>query len=225
MAEPLPTGSPPTQDTETPEQGLDPTRGKEYVDAATAIMRRDAMGWEIIQMRRQRLPWRQIASTLGVSQATAVDHYRRAMTQTPVLQFDDYRFEEVELIDTAINDLLTIAQSGRAEDRVKAWGEIRSWAERKAKLLGLDAPSRQINLTLDYIAAQVYELEQELGVPHGGVIDAEVIASQSGGGEAGAVAALEGAAVSEAGPRRPFAPVDDLPIPDRPDWVDSASAE
>jgi hypothetical protein len=228
VAEPLLSGDP-TPDTEaawtTPEQGLDPTRGKEYIDAATKVMQQQAMGWEIIQLRRQRMPWREIARSLGISQATAVDQYRRAMTATPVLQFDDYRFEETELIDAAINDLMTIAQSGRAEDRIKAWQEIRGWSERKAKLLGLDAPSRQVNFTLDYIAAQVYQLEQELGIEHGGTIDAEVIASQSSGGEAWPVAAIEGTAASEAGPRRPFAPVDDLPISDRPDWVDSASAE
>lgn len=49
-----------------------------------------------------------------------------------------------------------------AKTRVEAWLAIRGWAERKARLLCLDAPTKHAVLTLDALYAQIAALEAEL---------------------------------------------------------------
>lgn len=47
---------------------------------------------------------------------------------------------------------------------MEAWNAIRGWAERKARLLGLDAPAKHQFLTMDMIDAEVKRLQVELGI-------------------------------------------------------------
>ena len=65
-----------------------------------------------------------------------------------------------------MNSLMGIATDSNTSvrTRVEAWSAIRGWAERKARLLGLDAPKTQAVLTLDAIDAQIAALEAELGL-------------------------------------------------------------
>jgi len=46
--------------------------------------------------------------------------------------------------------------------RVEAWTSIRGFAERKAKLLGLDSPAKFEVISLDAIDAKIIELTREL---------------------------------------------------------------
>lgn len=66
------------------------------------------------------------------------------------------------LVDDATADLMIIA---RDEDvsprtRIEAWSTIRAWAERKAKLLGLDAPTQVV--TIDKVDQEIAALSREL---------------------------------------------------------------
>ena len=76
---------------------------------------------------------------------------------------DEHRAEELGLIDTAVTDLMGIATDSTtsARTRVEAWSAIRGWAERKARLLGLDSPTKHAVLTLDALDAQIAALEPE----------------------------------------------------------------
>src|ERR1039457_565926 len=70
------------------------------------------------------------------------------------------------LIDDAIADLLPIARDHtRPRSAVEAWNAIRGWADRKARLLGLDAPARSKVevITEEMVDAEIRRLETEMG--------------------------------------------------------------
>lgn len=118
---------------------------------------------QVVALRRERLTFAQIGERMGFSTQRAHELYQRAIAEAPVRQVDEHRAEEVELIDTAIRDLLLVAgDHSDPRSSVAAWNAIRGWAERKAKLLGLDAPLKVQALTLDVIDAEIARLEAEL---------------------------------------------------------------
>jgi hypothetical protein len=92
--------------------------------------------------------------------------FHDALAALPRHGIDELRAEETELIDRAVNSLMSIATDNNtsARIRVEAWSAIRGWADRKARLLGLDAPQTHAVLTLDALDAQIAALEAELGV-------------------------------------------------------------
>jgi len=119
---------------------------------------------QVVALRRRRATFDQIGRALGISKERAWKLYQEALAQVPAAQVDEHRAEELVLIDDAIADLMKIA---RVHDKpmtsVEAWNSIRGWAERKAKLIGLDAPTRFEHLTLDAIDAQLRVLKAEMG--------------------------------------------------------------
>jgi hypothetical protein len=119
---------------------------------------------EVIKMRRARLTFAQIGDRLGISQQRAGQIYRAALSDIPAQQVDEHRAEELELIDTAVNRLMSIAADPETSPRtrVEAWSAIRGWSERKSKLLGLDSPSKHDVITLDAINAEIEKLAAEL---------------------------------------------------------------
>ena len=128
----------------------------------------------IIELRRQRLHWDEIGAAVGVSASVACRDWQAAMARHPLSRttLEDYRAEETELIDQAVRALMAIARddsvmpNGRARvserTRVEAWAAIRGWAERKARLLGLDAPAKYNVTTLGQIETEIACLEAEL---------------------------------------------------------------
>jgi hypothetical protein len=115
-------------------------------------------------MRRARLTFAQIGDRLGITQQRAGQLYRDALADVPAQQVDEHRAEELELIDLAVNRLMSIAADPETSPRtrVEAWSAIRGWSERKAKLPGLDSPSKHQVLTLDAIDAEIGRLTAEL---------------------------------------------------------------
>ena len=107
-----------------------------------------------------------IGHQLGISSQRAGRIFSEALAAIPRHGVDELRAEETELIDHAVNSLTSIATDSNtsARTRVEAWSAIRGWAERKARLHGLDAPKTHAVLTLDAIDAQIAALEAELGV-------------------------------------------------------------
>lgn len=109
--------------------------------------RREAL---IIERRADRVPFREIAREVGVSHQRCYQIYQAALERIPASRLDEHRQEECEMADTAVRELLDIARNGDVfpGTRVKAWDSICKWSERKAKLLGLDAPQkREIEIT------------------------------------------------------------------------------
>lgn len=116
----------------------------------------------VIELRRRRMSFAEIGAELGVSLQRAHAIYRETLAAIPAQHVEEHRAEELVLIDDAIANLLLIARDhDRPRTAVEAWTSIRGWAERKAKLLGLDAPA-QVVLTMDTIEAEIRRLEAEL---------------------------------------------------------------
>lgn len=105
---------------------------------------------------------------VGVSGPQCHRIYQEALAKNPLtaIQVDEHRLEETELIDAASRSLLGIAldRTVSPRTRVEAWNSVRSWAERKAKLLGLDAPTQVQVTTIDALDAQIAALEVDLGM-------------------------------------------------------------
>ncbi len=119
---------------------------------------------QVVALRRRRATFDQIGRALGISKERAWKLYQEALAAIPAAQVEEHRAEELMLIDDAIADLLKIARDhGKPMTAVEAWNSIRGWADRKAKLLGLDAPTRHEYLTLDAIDAQIRMLKAEMG--------------------------------------------------------------
>jgi len=49
--------------------------------------------------------------------------------------------------------------------RIDAWLAIERWTERKAKMLGLDAPTRSEVVTIGALDMEIAKLEAELNAP------------------------------------------------------------
>lgn len=120
---------------------------------------------EIVRMPRARFTEDQIGQRLGISQPRVSQLYKQALAEIPAHDVEEHRAEEVGLIDDAIRSLMRIAlEAGHPRTSVEAWNAIRGWAERKARLLGLDAPTRRAVevITTDQIDAEIARLEAEI---------------------------------------------------------------
>lgn len=115
-----------------------PKRGGDDTRITTAEQRA-----RVVALRRRRMTFAEIGQELGVSPQRAHQIYEAALKAIPAPNVEQHRAEELTLIDDAIAGLWPIAQNlGQPRTAVEAWNAIRGWAERKAKLLGLDVPTR-----------------------------------------------------------------------------------
>ena len=121
---------------------------------------------QVVAMRRRRFTFEVIGQQLGVSRARAYTLYREALAKIPAADLDEHRAEELTLIDDAIRNLMATAlDRNNLGASIAAWNAIRGWCERKAKLLGLDAPARaRIEvITEDVVDAEIARLAEEIG--------------------------------------------------------------
>lgn len=116
----------------------------------------------IVELRRHRLSWNEIAEAVGTPVHIVRRRYSLALARIPAQSVDEHRAEELVLYDDAVADLMIIARDPAvsARTRVEAWSAIRTWCERKAKLLGLDAPTQTI--TVDLVDSEIAKLTTEI---------------------------------------------------------------
>jgi hypothetical protein len=137
----------------------DPSRSCQRVTAAETRAR-------VIALRRRRATFDDIGRALGITKQRAHQIYVQALAEIPAAELAEHRAEELALIDDAIHDLMPIARDhDRPGSAVDAWNAIRGWADRKARLLGLDAPARhRVDvITEDMVAAEIARLEAQIG--------------------------------------------------------------
>jgi hypothetical protein len=117
---------------------------------------------KIVELRRQRISFDEIGPIVGLAPRVCRRRYNRALAEIPAQHVDEHRAEELMLIDDAIADLMILARDAKisARSRIEAWSTIRGWAERKAKLLGLDAPTQVV--TIDKVDQEIAALQREL---------------------------------------------------------------
>lgn len=95
----------------------------------------------VIEARRQHRTYAEIGQELGVSMQRAHQIYLEALDAIPAVQVELHRAEAAELAASAIDDLLLIAREHKQpRTSVEAWGQIRGWAERLARIQGTDMP-------------------------------------------------------------------------------------
>lgn len=130
----------------------------------------------ILAMRKERIPMEECAAEFGISVSHAYRVYKEALAEYPSQNAEEYRHEELLLVDEAVRTLLPIARGhhevrtkwtskGPVEydyypsykDRIEAWNSIAKWSERKAKLTGIDAPT-QIQFTAESVQAEIERL-------------------------------------------------------------------
>lgn len=131
-----------------------------------ATLEREAL---VVEMRTRRMTFTAIAKELGISQTRATQIYQNALNRIPAQRVQEHRAEELMLIDSAIADLVSIIDEAKLantwQDRknaIDAWGKIRDWSERKAKLLGLDAPIKSVSLTITQIDTELSRARDDL---------------------------------------------------------------
>lgn len=116
----------------------------------------------VVAFRRRRMTFAEIGAELGVTAQRAHQIYVAALKAVPALEVEQHRAEELTLIDDAIADLFPLATDhDRPRTAVEAWNSIRGWAERKAKLLGLDVPVRA-DIMVHEVTQQDLELQEML---------------------------------------------------------------
>lgn len=118
----------------------------------------------VVQLRQARLSFVEIGRQLDITGQRAGQLYKEALAQIPRMAVEEHRVEELELIDLATRRLMAIAIAATTDQKTKvaAWAVICKWAEQKAKLLGLNAPSRHEVITIDAIDAEIAQLETAL---------------------------------------------------------------
>jgi len=115
---------------------------------------------EALKYRSRGYTYQQIADTMGCSKPTALARVRRALAAIPAEAVDEYRRLEGERLD----NLLAIAtHQAMTKKSLFAIDRCLAIMDRRARLLGLDAPVRTEVITLDYIQAEIQRLEATLG--------------------------------------------------------------
>ena len=115
---------------------------------------------EALKYRSRGYTYQQIADTMGCSKPTAFARVKRALAAIPAEAVDEYRRLEGERLD----NLLAIAtHQAMTKKSLFAIDRCLAIMDRRAKLLGLDAPIKTEVITLDYIQQEIARLEATLG--------------------------------------------------------------
>jgi hypothetical protein len=137
-----------------------------------------------VELRRQHMNYRQIAAHLGLSTSNAYQAVQRGLADTVAETNDEVRRQEVERLDDLARAALTVLTKTHivvSQGRVvldpntdepliddgpilQALDRLLKIQERRAKLLGLDAPAKVEVLTLNTIDEEIRRLSAELGV-------------------------------------------------------------
>jgi hypothetical protein len=141
---------------------------------------------EIFRMRGLRYKWDAIGAAMDppITGVRACQIYKEGLTDHPVsaIAIDEYRAEELILIDDLIQRMLIILMDSRTDQsgkptmsprtKVEAVNAIKGLSERKAKLLGLDAPAQVQVTSISAMDMEIRRMEIEMGYKPGQEIPA-----------------------------------------------------
>jgi predicted DNA-binding protein (UPF0251 family) len=127
-------------------------RTEEQAHLDTEALRLRSLGWT----------FQRIADHVGVTKATAYNRVQRALAAIPAEAVDEFRRLEMERLDIILNVAMDKALSGD-KGALFAVDRVISIMDRRAKLMGLDAPTKHEVLTLDTVTAEIRRLEAQLG--------------------------------------------------------------
>jgi hypothetical protein len=108
------------------------------------------------------MSYQAIADQMGVTKATAYNRCQRALAAIPAEAVDEFRRLEGQRLDLLLEKAMEKALS-EEKSSMFAIDRVLAIMDRRAKLMGLDAPVRTEVITLDYIQAEIQRLEATLG--------------------------------------------------------------
>jgi hypothetical protein len=135
-------------------------------------------------MRLRSLGWsyQKIADNLGVSKTAAYKRVQRALAAIPFEAVEEYRRIEVSRLDQVLEVAMEKALNPDNKAAMFAIDRVLTIMDRRAKLLGLDAPTKNISITMDALDMEIARLSAELGV-NGHELTARVLSEISDGGD------------------------------------------
>ena len=98
-----------------------------------------------LALRRRTFTYRRIASEMGISEASAYTYVKDAYAELNRVQNESaeaLREQELDKLDELEQRLSDLLPDAEADAVTKLTGQLLRIAERRAKLLGLDAPTR-----------------------------------------------------------------------------------
>lgn len=96
---------------------------------------------KILAMRKSGISYREIGEELGVSASYACAEVRRALIENPLENTNDYRLLELERLDSMQQKVESAIRHGDIYPD-KGYKLLLDIGDRRAKLLGLNAPER-----------------------------------------------------------------------------------
>lgn len=135
---------------------------------------------QVVQMRGARLSWAEIGRRLNISGQRAGRIYSEALAAIPTQSIDEHRAEALEELDYLARKALEVLERQHVtvsnghvvsldgvplEDSapvLAAIDRLLRIQERKAKLLGLDAPSKHEVMTLNALDAEIASLTAKM---------------------------------------------------------------
>jgi len=118
---------------------------------------------EALRLRSRGVTYQKIADSLGVTKATAYNRVQRALAAIPAEAVDEYRRLETERLDSLLEMALEKALDPNNKSSLFAVDRTLAIMDRRAKLLGLDAPVKTETVTMDYMDKEIQRLEALLG--------------------------------------------------------------
>jgi len=117
---------------------------------------------QALKLRNLGMSYQAIADHMGCSKPTAYARCQRALAAIPAEAVDEYRRIEGQRLDLLLEVAMEKALSNE-KGSLFAIDRVLAIQERRARLLGLDAPVKTEVITLDYIQSEIQRLEATLG--------------------------------------------------------------
>jgi hypothetical protein len=127
-------------------------RTEEQAHLDTAALRLRSLGYS----------YQAIADQQGTTKATAYNRCQRALAAIPAEAVDEFRRLEGQRLDLLLEKAMDKALS-EEKSALFAIDRVLAIMDRRAKLMGLDAPIKTEVITLDYIQQEIARLEATLG--------------------------------------------------------------
>jgi predicted DNA-binding protein (UPF0251 family) len=119
---------------------------------------------EALKLRSNGLTYQKVADYLGVSKSTAFERVQRALAAIPREAVEEYRKLETERLDTMLERVMEkVTYDDGKSGFLFAVDRALAIMDRRAKLLGLDSPTKHEVITLGAVEAEIQRLEAKLG--------------------------------------------------------------
>ena len=119
---------------------------------------------EALRLRSKGFTYQKVADTLGISKTAAYHRVQNALAAIPKEAVEEYRKLETERLDTMLERVMEkVTHDDGKSGFLFAVDRALAIMDRRAKLLGLDSPTKHEVITLGAVEAEIQRLEAKLG--------------------------------------------------------------